>query len=158
MASVVQSLADVNQQLFEAKKTKKLSFEQIAQRMGRDEVWVAALFYGQAKPTDEEVDKLIDVLGPWIDAKAMKRHFNPHFFPERGQLTPMPPTDPTLYRLYEIIGVYGYALKSVIHEKFGDGIMSAINFSAKVEKVQKNGADTVRITYEGKWLPYDFHC
>lgn len=48
--------------------------------------------------------------------QAMKRHFNPHFFPERGQLTPMPPTDPTLYRLYEIIGVYGYALKSVIHE------------------------------------------
>ncbi|POY72225.1 putative Cyanase [Rhodotorula taiwanensis] len=136
-----------------------MTFEQIAQKLGRDEIWVAALFYGQAsplddaKPTKEEVQKL----GSVLDMSSLDDHFHEHWYPDRGQLGPMPPQDPTLYRLYEIVGVYGYAIKSCIHEKFGDGIMSAINFSAKVEKIQKKGADTVRITYEGKWLPYDFH-
>ncbi|BGP52145.1 Cyanate hydratase [Rhodotorula kratochvilovae] len=154
MASVVQSLDSVHQSLFEAKAVKALTFEQIAQKVGRDEVWIAALFYGQAKPTQDEVKKLAKTLG--LQDGPLLRHWHANYFPERGALTPMPPTDPTLYRLYEIILVYGYGIKSVIHEKFGDGIMSAINFSAKVEKVQKKGADNVQITLTGKWLPYDF--
>ncbi|GJN94241.1 hypothetical protein Rhopal_007315-T1 [Rhodotorula paludigena] len=117
MTSVIQTLPQVHQSLFEAKKTKG---ETIAEKIGRDEVWVAALFYGQAKPTDEEVDKLARVLG--IQAGPLHSHWHKHYFPERGQLTPMPPTDPTLYRLYEIIAVYGYAIKSCVHEKFGDGM------------------------------------
>lgn len=91
--------------------------------------------------------------------QPLLKHWHKHYFPERGGLIPagQAPADPTLYRLYEIISVYGYAIKSVIHERFGDGIMSAINFSAKVDKVEKNGADNVQITLTGKWLPYDFH-
>ncbi|GAA5942466.1 hypothetical protein JCM3775_006996 [Rhodotorula graminis] len=155
--SVVQSLAPAHQSLFEAKAVKGLSFEQIAQKVGRDEVWVAALFYGQAKPTEDEVKKLGKALG--LQEGPLLKHWHPHYFPERGGLIPtgQAPADPTLYRLYEIISVYGYAIKSVIHERFGDGIMSAINFSCKVDKVQKNGADNVQITLTGKWLPYDFH-
>ncbi|TNY18726.1 cyanate lyase C-terminal domain-containing protein [Rhodotorula diobovata] len=167
MTSVVQSLPSVHQSLFEAKAVKGLTFEQIAQRVERDEVWVASLFYGQvrcfssspessdAKPTEVEVKKLGKVLG--LQEGPLLKHFHTHWFPERGDLTPMPPRDPTLYRLYEIILVYGYGIKSVIHEKFGDGIMSAINFSCNVKKVEKNGADNVQITLTGKWLPYDFH-
>lgn len=55
----------------------------------------------------------------------LKAHFSPNWYPDRGQLGPMPPQDPTLYRLYEIVGVYGYAIKSCIHEKFGDGMCVA---------------------------------
>ncbi|GAA5982925.1 hypothetical protein JCM10908_006834 [Rhodotorula pacifica] len=152
---VIESLPDVNKRLFEAKKQSGKTFADLAEAVGRDEVWVAALFYGQVKPTPEEVEKLSKALS--LEKSLLSSHFDPNWYPDRGQLGPMPPQDPTLYRLYEIVGVYGYAIKSCIHEKFGDGIMSAINFSAKVEKIQKKGADTVRITYEGKWLPYDFH-
>ncbi|KGQ06990.1 Cyanate hydratase [Beauveria bassiana D1-5] len=76
-------------------------------------------------------------------------------FPDRGRAGPMPPVEPLIYRLYEIVQNYGYAFKAVLNEKFGDGIMSAINFSAKVDKeVAENGDEYAVITLRGKWLPY----
>ncbi|CAJ0856320.1 3100_t:CDS:2 [Entrophospora sp. SA101] len=66
----------------------------------------------------------------------------------------MPPSDPFLYRFYEILQVYGYPLKSIVNEKFGDGIMSAIDFTANVDKVKKEDQERVKITFEGKFLPY----
>jgi cyanase len=73
-------------------------------------------------------------------------------FPDRGRAGPMPPVEPLIYRLYEIVQNYGYAYKAVLNEKFGDGIMSAISFSTKVEKeVDENGAAWAVITLRGKW-------
>ena len=73
-------------------------------------------------------------------------------FPDRGRAGPMPPVEPLIYRLYEIVQNYGYAYKAVLNEKFGDGIMSAISFSTKVEKeVDKDGNSWAVITLRGKW-------
>ncbi|GAA6033476.1 hypothetical protein JCM8097_001417 [Rhodosporidiobolus ruineniae] len=150
----VSTLSTTHQSLFAAKQAKGLSFEKIGEAIGRDEVWVAALFYGQAKPLKEDLTKLAKVLG--LPETILTKELGDHFYPERGQVTPMPPTDPVLYRLYEIILVYGYPIKQVIHEKFGDGIMSAINFSCKVDKeVDEQSGDTyVKLALRGKWLPY----
>ena len=76
--------------------------------------------------------------------------------PTRGALDGPVPVDPTIYRLYEVILVYGPALKALIHEEFGDGIMSAINFRADIERVPDPAGDRVRITLDGKFLPYQW--
>jgi cyanate lyase len=119
--------------LFAAKKEKNLSFETIAKALGRDEVAAAAIFYGQANASDEDVAKLAEILG--ID-EASLRNTDITALPDRGRVTEMPPKDPLMYRLYEIVQNYAYAYRAVITEKFGDGIMSAINFSTKVEKYE----------------------
>ena len=76
-------------------------------------------------------------------------------FPDRGAGVEMPPKEPLVYRLYEIVVNYGQAYKAVINEKFGDGIMSAIAFSTKVEKeVEEDGSEWVVLTMRGKWLPF----
>ncbi|KAI8367518.1 cyanate hydratase [Radiomyces spectabilis] len=150
--STAPHLSALHTRLFQAKDERKLSFNDIGQKLGRDEVYVAAIFYGQAKPNDEELEGLSKVLN--IPTAHLKDELGSHFYPSRGGLTQMPPTDPTLYRFYEILQVYGYPLKSVIHEKFGDGIMSAIDFSAKVDKVESEKGDRVKITLDGKFLPY----
>lgn len=76
-------------------------------------------------------------------------------FPDRGRAGPMPPVEPLIYRLYEVVQNYGYAFKAIMNEKFGDGIMSAIAFSSKVEKeVDQDGVAWVNITLRGKWLPF----
>eukprot|EP00741_Cyanophora_paradoxa_P011847 tig00020564_g11450.t1 len=137
--------------LHAAKAAKKASFEALAAAVGRSEVWVAAVFYGQAMPTDEEAKKLADALGVQL---TPEEHALLTAFPARAELVPGIPSDPLIYRLYEIIKVYGYPLKSIILEKFGDGIMSAIDFNASVEKVPNPAGDRVRLTLEGKFLPF----
>ncbi|KAI4627004.1 Cyanate hydratase [Alternaria ethzedia] len=136
--------------LFEAKKKKNLSFEAIAKHVGRDEVAIAALFYGQAMASAEDIKKLSEILE--IDAGLLESQLSG--FPNRGSTLDMPPKDPTIYRLYEIVQNYGQAYKAVMHEKFGDGIMSAISFSTKVEKETDDKGEWAKITLRGKWLPY----
>ena len=117
-----------------------MSFEAIAKELGRDEVAVAAVFYGQAMASAQDVKKLSDYFG--IDHAALSAQLSG--FPDRGKSVEMPPKEPLIYRLYEIVQNYGYAYKAVINEKFGDGIMSAIAFSTHVEKeVDKDGATWV---------------
>ncbi len=115
-------------ELLEAKRARGLTFADLGKVIGRDEVWVAALIYGQAKADEDEAKKLVSTLelGEYI-AEALTE------FPSKG-LGPVVPTDPLIYRLYEIMQVYGMPMKAVIHEKFGDGIMSAIDFSLHIEK------------------------
>lgn len=134
--------------LFTAKKQKGLKFADLETVLGRDEVWVAALFYGQARAELDEAQKLGQALG--LDAEAVEALQE---FPLKG-LGPMVPTDPLIYRFYEILQVYGMPLKAIIHEKFGDGIMSAIDFSMSVEKETDPKGDRVHISMSGKFLPY----
>lgn len=133
--------------LFEAKKKKNLTFEAIAKEVGRDEVAIAALFYGQAMASPEDIKKLSEVLD--IPTEILEAQLSG--FPDRGRTLDMPPKDPLVYRLYEIVQNYGYAYKAVLNEKFGDGIMSAISFSTKVEKETDDKGDWVKITWRGKW-------
>lgn len=134
--------------LFTAKKQKGLKFADLETILGRDEVWVAALFYGQARAEADEAQKLGQALS--LDADAIEALQD---FPLKG-LGPVVPTDPLIYRFYEILQVYGMPLKAIIHEKFGDGIMSAIDFSMSVEKETDPKGDRVHISMSGKFLPY----
>ncbi|KAF7726853.1 Cyanate hydratase [Apophysomyces ossiformis] len=146
-------LSALQQRMFAAKAERKLTFEEIGRKINHDEVYVAAIFYGQAKPTAEELETLSKVLN--IPPGHLKDDLGSHFYPDRGGLVSYPPADPTIYRLYEMMNVYAYPLKSVIHEKFGDGIMSAVDFNARVDKVKDaTNGDRVVITLDGKFLPY----
>jgi cyanate lyase len=111
-------------------------------------VWIAAVFYRQASTSLEEATKIVAALGLGTEIVASLTEY-----PVKG-LGPVVPTDPLIYRFYEIMQVYGMPLKSVIHEKFGDGIMSAIDFTLDVDKEEDPKGDRVKITMSGKFLPY----
>ncbi|KAF7909422.1 uncharacterized protein EAF01_003140 [Botrytis porri] len=150
-STLVDRLPTSSKTLFEAKATKALTFESIANQLGRSEVAVAALFYGQSQASAADIEKLSQIL----DVPQSKLEAELGGFPDRGRAGPMPPVEPLIYRLYEIVQNYGYAYKAVLNEKFGDGIMSAISFSTKVEKeTDEQGNNWAVITLRGKWLPF----
>ena len=117
--------------------------------ISRDEVWVASLFYGQATASEVEANTLINALD--LKSELEDQLTTP---PVKGCLDPVIPTDPLIYRFYEIMQVYGLPMKDVIQEKFGDGIMSAIDFSIEVDKVEDPKGDRVLVKMCGKFLPY----
>ncbi|MBW1751650.1 MAG: cyanase, partial [Deltaproteobacteria bacterium] len=103
----------------------------------------------QASASQEEAEKIVFALGLGPDAAEALTEC-----PTKG-LGPVVPTDPLIYRFYEIMQVYGMPLKAIIHEKFGDGIMSAIDFILDVEKEKNPKGDRVIVTMNGKFLPYN---
>ncbi|HUV99476.1 MAG TPA: cyanase [Gallionella sp.] len=139
---------EVTQKLFDAKKKKGKTFSDLGKIIDRDEVWIASLFYGQARASEEEAARLGSALG--LEKDLCDRLTE---FPTKG-LGPLVPTDPLIYRFYEIMQVYGMPMKSVIHEKFGDGIMSAIDFTLTIDKEIDPKGDRVVVTMNGKFLPY----
>ena len=139
---------NITENLLAAKMRKGLSFADLGKVIERDEVWIAALFYRQASASGDEANKLALTLG--LDTEVMEALTE---CPTKG-LGPVVPTDPLIYRLYEIMQVYGMPLKAVIHEKFGDGIMSAIDFTMNVDKEEDPKGDRVKLTMSGKFLPY----
>ena len=142
-------LSESTNKLLNAKKDKSLSFADLETVVGRDEVWIAAVFYRQASASQEEAEKIVSALGLGPDvAEALTE------CPLKG-LGPVVPTDPLIYRFYEIMQVYGMPLKAIIHEKFGDGIMSAIDFTLDVDKEENPKGDRVVVTMNGKFLPYN---
>ncbi len=142
-------VGDTTKILLAAKKAAGLSFEDLGKAIGRDEVWVAALVYRQASADQEEALKLAEALG--VSPVLVENLTEP---PSKG-LGPVVPTDPLIYRFYEIMQVYGMPLKDIIHEKFGDGIMSAIDFTMNVDKEEDpEHGDRVKVTMSGKFLPY----
>ena len=142
------NVPELTEKLLAAKKKKGLSFADLEKVVGRDEVWIAAVVYRQASASQEEATKLATALDLGADVSAALTEC-----PLKG-LGPVVPTDPLIYRFYEIMQVYGMPVKAVIHEKFGDGIMSAIDFSMEVDKEPDPKGDRVRITMSGKFLPY----
>jgi cyanate lyase len=135
--------------LLAAKKAKGLTFAELETTLERDEVWIAAVFYGQASASSEEAEKIASALGLGPDIASALTDY-----PVKGSLDPVIPTDPLIYRFYEIMQVYGMPMKAVIHEKFGDGIMSAIDFTLDIDKVEDPKGDRVQVTMCGKFLPY----
>jgi len=140
---------EITKTLLAAKKEKGLSFADLEAKLGFDEVWIASVFYRQASASEEEAGKMVEMLGLGPDvAEALTE------CPVKGGLDPLVPTDPLIYRFYEIMQVYGMPVKAVVHEKFGDGIMSAIDFSIDVEREEDPKGDRVKIIMCGKFLPY----
>lgn len=141
-------LSDITQKLLAAKKEMGITFTDLEKVLGRDEVWIAAVFYRQASASPEEAEKILSTLKlPSSLAMELTE------CPLKGDSS-IVPTDPLIYRFYEIMQVYGMPLKSVIQEKFGDGIMSAIDFTLDVEKEEDPKGDRVKIIMSGKFLPY----
>jgi cyanate lyase len=134
--------------LLAAKKAKSLSFGDLEKLLGSDEVWIASVFYGQNRIDLEGAQKLAEVLGLGEDIVTAITAY-----PHKG-LGSIVPTDPLIYRFYEIMQVYGYPIAEIINEKFGDGIMSAIDFTLDIEKVEDPKGDRVKVIMNGKFLPY----
>ncbi|MCA1681490.1 MAG: cyanase [Actinobacteria bacterium] len=128
-----------------------LTFAELADQLGRPKVWVAAAVLGQHPFSPDDAARLISTLRLPRDVGVALEQI-----PTRGGLGSAVPVDPTIYRFYELIQVYGPAFKALIHEEFGDGIMSAINFRADIKRVADPAGDRVRITLDGKFLPYQF--
>ena len=142
--------SEATEAILEAKQAKGLTYQAIADAVGRDIVWTTAALHGQMQMTEDEAGKATRLLGLGPEVAAALQQF-----PMKGSLPPGgPPTDPLIYRFHEIVQVYGTTLKAIIHEKFGDGIMSAIDFAMHVEKVPDPKGDRVKVTLDGKFLPY----
>ncbi len=143
------AIPEISAKFLAAKKAKGLSFADLEAKLGYDEVWIASVLYRQASASEEEATKIVELLG-------MEPEYVEYLTecPMKGGLDPLVPTDPLIYRFYEIMQVYGVPVKAVVHEKFGDGIMSAIDFSIDVEKEEDPKGDRVKVIMCGKFLPY----
>ncbi len=141
------ALTDV---IIAAKAQKNLSFEQIAQGTNLSEVFVTAALLGQQPLPAQAAQTVGATLGLDDEAIALLQTI-----PLRGSVENNMPTDPTIYRFYEMMQVYGTTLKALVHEQFGDGIISAINFKMDMKKVEDpEGGSRAVITLDGKFLPY----
>jgi cyanate lyase len=142
---------EITEQIVLARLAKGLTWQHLADAVDRPVAWTTAALLGQ-HPIPVEVGRvLVDLLG--LDETVLPVLAA---VPMRGGLPTAVPTDPTIYRFYEVLQVYGPAIKELIHEKFGDGIMSAINFSIDVAKKPHPSGDRVVVTLDGKFLPYDW--
>jgi cyanate lyase len=141
---------EVRTTALENKDKKGLTWPQVGQAIGRNPVYAAMLVYGYGQATEEEASGLVMALGLPVEAKAVLMKA-----PHREPAQPWPPTDPFVYRFYEVVMLYGPVFKDVAHELFGDGIMSAIDMSVDIQKVEDPaGVARMVITLNGKWLQY----
>jgi cyanate lyase len=132
------------------KRAKKLTWKQIATEIGTaSPILTTAALFGQMRLSEEEATKAADLFGLSNDERDLLTEV-----PYRGSLPQIPPTDPLIYRFYELVQVYGTTWKALIEEEFGDGIMSAIDFDVNIERQPDPKGDRVKITMSGKFLPY----
>ena len=141
---------DAAEAVLAAKHASGVTWSELAELAGRPEVWTAAALLGQ-HPIERRAAQRIGQRLQLDDAAVEAMTRRPYRASGRHLLS-----DPTIYRLHELVLVYGPAIKELIHEKFGDGIMSAINFSMTLERVERDGEPRVRITLDGKYLPYQW--
>ena len=140
---------EVTDLILAAKHKKGLKWADIAKKAGRSKEWTTAALLGQMtldKKQAAAVGKLLN-----LPAEAVAEL---QVVPYKGSLPSAIPTDPLIYRFYELIMVYGTTIKTLIHEEFGDGIMSAIDFSMDISRVADPKGDRVKIVLNGKFLPY----
>jgi cyanate lyase len=147
--SMISSRNEVTEMIVAAKVAKGIKWADVAARVGLSKEWTTAACLGQMTLDEKqasvigEIFELPDDALRWLQA-----------VPYKGSLPTAVPTDPLIYRWYEIVNVYGSTIKELIHEEFGDGIMSAIDFSMDIEREQDPKGDRVRVVLSGKFLPY----
>ncbi len=142
------SKQDLTALILDKKEALGLSWEAIAQGIGMSPVFTTSVCLGMNSLKEEYAQKLVSLLELPAEAKAALMACPTKSWDKAV------PTDPLIYRLYEIVGVYGPTMKALIHEKFGDGIMSAIDFSMHIDKEENPAGDRVVVTMNGKFLPY----
>ena len=140
---------DVTAMILSAKRQAGLTWEGIAASIGMSPVWTHSAAMGMNAMPAEKAQATITALGLPQEAALVLQESPTKIWQQAV------PTDPCIYRLYEIVGVYGPTIKALIHEKFGDGIMSAIDFDMSVTRVEHPKGDRVKIEMSGKYLAYN---
>lgn len=143
---------DVTELIITNKLKKGLKWEEIAKAVGQSKEWVTAGCLGQMTFTAEQAKTVGEMLDLPAEAVSLLQ-----VVPYKGSLPSVVPTDPLIYRFYELIMVYGTTIKELIHEEFGDGIMSAIDFSMDISRQPDPKGDRVKIVMNGKFLPYKMY-
>jgi len=142
---------ELTQKIIAAKRSKKLSWKEIARKVGggSSPVLVTAALLGQMRLDARQAARAVRLLGLGAEGANLLEEI-----PYRGSLPAGPPTDPLIYRFYELVQVYGTTWKELIQEEFGDGIMSAIDFDMSFERQPDPKGDRVKVVMSGKFLPY----
>jgi cyanate lyase len=140
---------DVTEAILTAKRKKKLSWAKLASMVGQSKEWSTAALLGQMALSESQAKVVGAALDLSEDAIEILQEV-----PYKGSLPTAVPTDPLIARFYELVSVYGTTFKALIHEEFGDGIMSAIDFSMDLQREPDPKGDRVRIVMSGKFLPY----
>jgi len=139
---------EMTEAIIGAKLKAGMGWEELASKVGLAPVFLTSACLGMNSLKPEYADKVCAALGLPAEVSTALQAF-PHKSWDKAI-----PTDPVIYRWYEIVGVYGDTIKELIHEKFGDGIMSAIDFSMHIDKEKNPAGDRVVVTMNGKFLPY----
>jgi len=146
---MIKNRLEVTEKIIATKVSKGLTWEKVAKEVGLSKEWVTAACLGQMTLNDEQANKIGGLFNlNENEIKWLK------VVPYKGSLPTAVPSDPLIYRLYEVISVYGLTIKELIHEEFGDGIMSAIDFSMDIQRENNPAGDRVNILLSGKFLPY----
>ena len=144
---------DLTEKILDIKREKGLTWAQIAETIGgHSPILITAALLGQMKLTKPQCAKAAALFGLGENEARMLNEP-----PYRGSIPSLPPTDPLIYRFYELVMVNGPAWKALIEEEFGDGIMSAIDFDMVMERLPNPKGDRVKITMSGKFLPYKYY-
>ena len=139
----------VTEQIIASKVRKGLKWSQVADKLELSKEWVTAACLGQMTFNKSQAELIGDIFDLTDEAVAWLQ-----IVPAKGSLSTPVPTDPLIYRWYEIVNVYGSTIKELIHEEFGDGIMSAIDFSMDIQRESNSQGDRVKFVVSGKFLPY----
>lgn len=140
---------EVTQLILSQKRSKGITWAKLGDGIGLSKEWTTAALLGQMTLSEEQADKVGTMLELPEEAIAMLQ-----VVPYKGSLPTAVPTDPLIYRFYELVNVYGTTFKELIHEEFGDGIMSAIDFKMDLTREPDPNGDRVNIVMSGKFLPY----
>ena len=150
--SAIYDRSEVTRQIVSAKVRKGIKWADVATQVGQSKAWTTAACLGQMKLPKAQARKAAALFGL---SAAEERMLNEA--PYRGSIAQMPPTDPLIYRFYELVMVYGTTWKELIQEEFGDGIMSAIDFNIEFSREANPKGDRVKIGMSGKFLPYKYY-
>ncbi|WP_028999913.1 cyanase [Azohydromonas australica] len=143
------SRLDVTEKIIATKVSKGLKWADVAEKVGLSKEWVTAACLGQMTLNAEQAEVIAGIFGLCDEEKKWLM-----VVPYKGSLPTSVPTDPLIYRFHELVSVYGTTFKELIHEEFGDGIMSAIDFKMDLQREPNPAGDRVSITMSGKFLPY----
>lgn len=143
---------DVTEKIIASKVSKGLKWSEIAAKVGLSKEWVTSACLGQMTLNKEQAGTLAEIFG-LSDEEAKWLMVTPY----KGSLPTAVPTDPLIYRFYELVMVNGPAWKALIEEEYGDGIMSAIDFDMQMERLPNPKGDRVKISMSGKFLPYKYY-
>ena len=143
------SRLNVTEKIITTRISRGLIWSDVADKVGLSKEWVTAACLGQMALNSEQAATVGDIFGLTVDERQWLM-----VPPYRGSLPTSVPTDPLVYRFHELVSVYGTTFKELIHEEFGDGIMSAIDFHMNLEREPHPQGDRVKITMSGKFLPY----